>query len=75
MIIVFLVFAFGGYCISTGINLRESREKQADKRATTTEHSSSEDATEPTLSVTQRIPMKQVLKLKTEQVNTPVVVI
>ena len=27
---------------------------------------------EPTLLVTQRIPMKQVLALETEQVNTPV---
>lgn len=68
--------------ISTGTNLRESRGKQAasinnatDKRATTTEHSSSQDAIEPTLPVTQRIPMKQVLVLETEQVNTTFVVI
>ena len=73
------MFAVNWSLLSTGINLREACEKQAasinnatDKRATTTEHGSSEDAIEPTLSVTQRIPMKQVLSLETEQVNTPV---
>ena len=81
-LVLFLVFTINWTLISTGINLREACEKQAasinnatHKRATTTEHGSSEDATEPTLSVTQRIPMKQVLSLQTEQVNTPVLTI
>lgn len=65
--------------MSTGINLRETHGKQAvninatAKRPTTTKHSSSEDATESTLPVTRRTPMKQVTPLETKLVNMLVI--
>ena len=65
--------------MSTGVNLRLTRGKQAvnfiatAKNPTATKYSNPEDATESTLPVTRRTPMKQVTSLETKLVNMLVI--